>query len=199
MGPGVQKMFSQELPDLYLIEAAGAKFNVEPVLRHSLCGRGFRRCFRGGRVQPTAQIDREHRADPVRSAVDDHEVGHHLAREHAGRTDRDTSEILGWTGFGHLTTEPEPELGWFTTPAAEGKGVAFAAACAARDWCFSALGWASVVSYIDPANTRSIALAERMGATYEREGKVMGLPCQVWRHPQIDVTTPALTTERTGQ
>ena len=97
-------------------------------------------------------------------------------------TDRKTTAILGWTGFGHLTTEPEPELGWCTTPSAEGKGVAFAAASAARDWCFETLNWSSVVSYIDPGNARSIALAQRMGAVLDTTVTAADPKDLVYRH-----------------
>ena len=27
-------------------------------------------------------------------------------------------------------------------------------------------------------------LAEKLGATYERDGSVIGTPCHVWRHPK---------------
>ncbi len=113
--------------------------------------------------------------------------------------ERTSGVFAGWIGIVNAPGWDEPELGWAILEEFEGKGIAFEAACAARAYAAQNLGVNGPISYIDHANTRSRALAERMGATYEREGKVMGLPCQVWRHPQIDVKTPALTTERTSQ
>ncbi len=63
---------------------------------------------------------------------------------------------------------PEPEMSWTVwDEATEGKGYAFEAASAVLDHLFNDLGWASSPSFIDPANARSIALAERLGATLD--------------------------------
>jgi RimJ/RimL family protein N-acetyltransferase len=69
-------------------------------------------------------------------------------------------------GFICLNLEPgdnEPELGFFVTEAAEGQGLVAEAAAAVRDWA-RGQGIASLVSYIDPANHRSMRLAARLGA-----------------------------------
>ncbi|AVO36839.1 GNAT family N-acetyltransferase [Pukyongiella litopenaei] len=78
----------------------------------------------------------------------------------------------------------EPELGWHIFGGFEGKGLAFEGASAARAFAAEHLGLDGVISYIDPANTRSVALARRLGASIERDGEVAGHPCQVWRHPR---------------
>lgn len=73
---------------------------------------------------------------------------------------------LAALGFICLNMEPgdqEPELGFFVTKAAEGQGLTAEAATAVRDWARSQ-GLSSLVSYIDPANQRSVRLAERLGA-----------------------------------
>lgn len=79
---------------------------------------------------------------------------------------------------------PEPEIGWSLYAGAEGRGIAFEAASAARDYAYQTLGWRTAISLIDPANDRSRLLAERMGAgldgTFEHER--FGL-MQIWRHP----------------
>ena len=79
----------------------------------------------------------------------------------------------------------EPELGWHIYDGFEGKGYAYQAALAARDHAARHFGLDGVISYIDATNTRSLHLAERLGARFERDGTVVGTPCQVWRHPRI--------------
>ncbi len=77
---------------------------------------------------------------------------------------------------------PETELGWHLYDGHEGQGYAFEAATAARAWAFGERGLPSLVSYIDPANTRSIALAERLGATLDREARGEDATDLVYRH-----------------
>lgn len=76
---------------------------------------------------------------------------------------RATGAFAGIVGLFHLIEYPEPDLGWTLVPEAEGQGIAFEAAQAARDWVWANTALPSVVSYIDPANARSIRLAERLG------------------------------------
>ena len=79
---------------------------------------------------------------------------------------------------------PEPELTWtLWTDDAEGRGIAFKAATAARDWCYGTLDWTTLTSHIDPANTRSAALAERLGAHRETSFDHDGLTIDLYRHP----------------
>lgn len=80
----------------------------------------------------------------------------------------------------------EPELGWHIYDGFEGKGYAYQAARAARDHAARHMGLNGVISYIDAGNTRSIRLAERLGARFERDGTLLGKSCQVWRHPRIE-------------
>ena len=80
---------------------------------------------------------------------------------------RETGEFLGLIILHHEFGDPERELGWILTSEAEGHGYAFEAASAARDFAFETLGWDRVISYVDPANERSIMLAKRMGATID--------------------------------
>ena len=98
--------------------------------------------------------------------------------------DRQSGDFLGWVGYLNPPSWDEPELGWGLFAHAEGKGYAFEAARAARAFGAQELGLDGVISYIHPDNTRSRALAERLGARIEREGSVMGTPCHIWRHPK---------------
>jgi len=76
---------------------------------------------------------------------------------------------LGMTGPWHPIHWPEQELGWtIWDETTEGAGLAFEAASCARDHAFRDLGWPTAVSYIADDNPRSIALAERLGATRDK-------------------------------
>jgi len=62
---------------------------------------------------------------------------------------------LGWPG---------PEVGWGLHPDAQGKGYGVEAATATIDHAFDVLGWTEVIHTIDPDNTPSQRLAERLGS-----------------------------------
>lgn len=100
-------------------------------------------------------------------------------------TSRNDDSALGATGPWYPAGWPEPEIGWSVWSAdAEGKGVAFEAASAARGYAYSELNWSTAVSFIDPANSRSIALAERLGATVDKTAATPNdADCLVYRHP----------------
>lgn len=74
---------------------------------------------------------------------------------------------LGIVGLSNSPAWPEPEISWSVFAAAEGKGVAFEAAMATRDYAYTVLGWSTVISCVSRDNTRSQALADRMGATHD--------------------------------
>ena len=92
-------------------------------------------------------------------------------------------DIVGWTLFGHggLMIDrredgvcvgqvsinygplfPERELGWMLYDGFEGRGYATEAADAYREWAFEVLKLPTLVSYMDPANVASVAVAERL-------------------------------------
>ncbi len=75
---------------------------------------------------------------------------------------RSDGALLGFVPLNHEFGDPEPELGLLFRAEAEGLGYAFEAAAAARGFAFGRLGWATVVSYVDPANARSIRLGARL-------------------------------------
>jgi RimJ/RimL family protein N-acetyltransferase len=115
-------------------------------------------------------------------------VGSWLLRGFGGCTvvDRKSGDVLG---FACLNMEPgdhEPELGYFCLPMAEGKGLMSEAAGALRDWAL-AQDLPSLVSYVDPQNPRSGALAARIGAVRDAVAEAAfdgttGAGVQVWRH-----------------
>lgn len=100
--------------------------------------------------------------------------------------DKDSDQAVGACGFIYREGWDEPELGWQIWDGFEGRSLAFQAANAARRFGAEHFGLNGVISYINPANTRSRALATRLGATFEREGELLGTPCHVYRHPKIE-------------
>ncbi len=98
--------------------------------------------------------------------------------------DRDTDAALGVTGLFYPDGWPEPEIAWTVFDGVEGRGIACEAALRARAYAYDTLGWSTVMSAIMPDNTRSLALARRMGCQYEADFDHPGLGClQIWRHP----------------
>ncbi|OCX66972.1 GNAT family N-acetyltransferase [Thioclava sp. SK-1] len=86
---------------------------------------------------------------------------------------------------------PEAELLWTIWDAKdEGRGIMAEAASAARRYAFDVLGWPTAVSYIDEKNTRSAALAGRLGACADPEASVPAGKGQIvaWRHPALKET-----------
>ena len=82
---------------------------------------------------------------------------------------------------------PEPELGWVVFENFEGKSIAFEAAKAVRSWAYSKLGFTTITSNIVPDNKRSIALAKRLNATYEKEYQNDNMGhCYMYRHPSAE-------------
>lgn len=81
---------------------------------------------------------------------------------------KETGTACGLTGLWNPEGWPEPELGWILFQGFEGKGLAREGAERAREWAYLDLGMTTLTSNIKPGNDRSVALAERMGARYER-------------------------------
>lgn len=100
------------------------------------------------------------------------------------RTGDDT--ILGLVGPFYPDGWPETEIGWLMFDGAEGQGYAAEAARAVIADTRATLGWSDIVHYIAPQNTRSIALAERLGATLDPNAAQPkpDSPCLVYRQPQ---------------
>lgn len=101
-------------------------------------------------------------------------------------TEKASGDFVGWAGMIYGPGWHEPELGWTVMADAEGKGLAHEAALAARTYAAKHQGLNGVMSYIAHANDRSRALATRLGATFERDGELLGKSCQIWRHPRVE-------------
>nr|WP_256447674.1 GNAT family N-acetyltransferase [Paracoccus marinaquae] len=77
-------------------------------------------------------------------------------------TETATGRLVGQVVLNDLPHFPERELGRMAF--AEGRGYLTEAAARLRDYALGDLGWPTLVSYVDPDNRRSAALAERLGA-----------------------------------
>jgi RimJ/RimL family protein N-acetyltransferase len=62
---------------------------------------------------------------------------------------------------------PGTDLGWLVYDGHIGQGYATEAAMAVRDWALSTLRLPTLVSYIDPGNTISRRVADRLGAVID--------------------------------
>jgi len=99
--------------------------------------------------------------------------------------DKVTDEPYGVVGIYHPLDWPEAEIGWSLYEAGEGKGFAFEAATATRDYAYKTLNWTRIVSLIMPDNHRSISLANRMNChktetfTHHEYGDL-----DIWVHAQ---------------
>ena len=112
-------------------------------------------------------------------------VGHWLLRGYGtfAIETRANGQFCGYCGPWFPYGFPEPEIGWGLTKAVEGRGYVTEAARAVLTYAFGTLNWATAVSFIAPANTASIRVAERLGAHLDGTTDIRGKTCQVWRHP----------------
>ncbi|WP_417525273.1 GNAT family N-acetyltransferase [Marinovum sp.] len=99
---------------------------------------------------------------------------------------RGDDTAIGLVGPYYPDGRPETEIGWELFDGAEGHGYALEAARAAVKDCRERLGWTEIVHYIAPENTRSIALAERLGAYLDVDAPQPkpDFPCLVYRQPK---------------
>ena len=95
-----------------------------------------------------------------------------------------TGECVGQVGINHGPLYPEKELGWLLYDGHEGRGYATEAGAALRDWAFRELRLATLVSYFDPANHRSMAVSARLGGVPDPTAPVQDEGDVVYRyHP----------------
>jgi RimJ/RimL family protein N-acetyltransferase len=88
--------------------------------------------------------------------------------------ERGTGRLVGRAGLHYPDGWPDREVGWVLARPFWGRGLAFEAACSALEQAFHTHGWTRAVSLIDPANARSIRLAERLGERLERTIELRG-------------------------
>ena len=86
-----------------------------------------------------------------------------------GVEEKATGRLVGRVGFHEPEGWPAFELGWTIGRADWGKGFATEAARRCLRYAFEEMGRTHVISLIDPANMPSIAVAQRIGETLERD------------------------------
>ncbi len=114
------------------------------------------------------------------------------AVEHEGR-------FIGTAGLWHPLNWPCAEIGYSLSTAARGNGFAAEAVAAVREVA-AEQGLANLVSFIDPDNAASQAVARRVGAVRDGTVQLAGDTAEVWRHqpeaatsrPRIHELEPAL-------
>ena len=79
--------------------------------------------------------------------------------------ERATGAWVGRLGPWEPEGWPGKEVGWGVASQFAGRGYAYEAVVATMDYVFDVLDWPNVIHTIDAANTRSIALAQRLGST----------------------------------
>ncbi len=97
--------------------------------------------------------------------------------------DRETDRTLGMAGGWCPAKWPEREIAWIIWPEVAGRGIALEATHAARRYLYDEMGWDGAVSYLDPRNTQSILLAQRLGAKRDPEAASVDGHDVVYRHP----------------
>ncbi len=114
------------------------------------------------------------------------ELGHWVIRGYGFWTVEatDTGATVGQVGLWNPEGWREAEIGWAMFEGAEGKGYALEAALAVRAHAYDRLGWGPLTSVIAHGNTRSQALATRLGARPECDWtSPTGTRAVIWRHP----------------
>ena len=95
-----------------------------------------------------------------------------------------TGMCVGQVSISHGPLYPEKELGWQLYEGYEGQGYATEAAIALRSWAARSLGVHSLVSYVDPQNHRSAAVAKRLGGTLDHDAPKQDAGDLVFRYSE---------------
>lgn len=98
-------------------------------------------------------------------------MGHWVIRGYGAWAveEKATGDFCGIVGLWFPEGWPEREITWAMVAHKQGKGYAAEAAIRSREYAYDTLAWNAVFSCINAKNTASIRLAEKLGATLDRE------------------------------
>jgi RimJ/RimL family protein N-acetyltransferase len=98
-------------------------------------------------------------------------MGHWLLRGFGmwAVVEKTSGRFIGRVGPNQPEGWPDREIGWALARDAWGKGYATEAAGAAMDYAFTVMRWPRAISIIHPDNTRSVAVARRLGEEKQPE------------------------------
>ncbi|WP_299918376.1 GNAT family N-acetyltransferase [uncultured Roseobacter sp.] len=96
--------------------------------------------------------------------------------------EKQTGHPVGRVGLIKHSGWPDVELAWHLFEDAEGKGFATEAAMAVKKWACEDLGFDRLCSYIDAQNTRSKAVAKRLGAISDGTRAAHEPEAEIWVH-----------------
>jgi RimJ/RimL family protein N-acetyltransferase len=88
----------------------------------------------------------------------------------------------GWAGVLHPLEWPEPELAYSLDQPYWGRGIAPEAVWAARAWAFASFDFPRLASFIVPDNTRSVRVAQKLGAVRDGTTTIRGFALDWWVH-----------------
>ena len=94
--------------------------------------------------------------------------------------DKATGEFIGRVGYLHPEGWPGVELGWAIARRFWGRGLATEAARRCMDYGYEVFGLTRIISLIQPGNTRSVAVAERLGESLEGMTEIFGRQAMVY-------------------
>ncbi len=97
--------------------------------------------------------------------------------------EKESGNLIGTIGLWNYVPWPEPELGYWLLPTAQGKGYGTEGGMAVKNFALQTLKLNSLVSYIDSANEPSKKLALKIGATYDKTIDLLDFgPHEVYRY-----------------
>ncbi len=91
--------------------------------------------------------------------------------------------LAGYCGLWRPEGWPEVELGWSLLARSRGRGLATEAALRVRRHAYEDLGATTLISFVDPKNAPSVAVAERLGARLDGQFELRDAMVDIWRHP----------------
>lgn len=97
--------------------------------------------------------------------------------------EKSSGNLIGTVGLYDSPIWPEPELGYWLLPEAQGKGYGVEAGLAVKNFALEKLNLDSLVSYIDAKNEPSKKLALRLGAKFDSVIPLLDFgPHEVYRY-----------------